>query len=108
MIHKDVTTLSKLVDDDWAIQNNSGATNIQAGFINDVQSGALVVTSFKLHDLHVRVIGDVGFMQSLNDKKSSYKGKDNSGTYNWLDVSENRNGRWVSVATQLTKVEANH
>jgi hypothetical protein len=60
------------------------------------------------YDLHVRVIGNVAFVQGFDDEKSSYKGKDNSGTYNWLDVWENRNGRWVSVATQLTKVEANH
>jgi hypothetical protein len=50
MIHKDIATLSKLVGDDWTIQNDSGATGAKAGFINDVQSGALVVTSFKLHD----------------------------------------------------------
>ncbi len=108
MIHRDIATLSKLVGDDWTIQNDSGATGTKAGFINDVQSGALVVTSFKLHDLHVRVIGNVAFVQGFDDEKSSYKGKENSGTYNWLDVWENRNGRWVSVATQLTKVQANH
>jgi Domain of unknown function (DUF4440) len=104
MIQRDIATLQKLVGDDWTIQSDSGTMGTKAGFINDVKSGTLVVTSFKLHDLHVRVLGNVAFVQGFDDEKSSYNGKTNSGTYNWLDVWENRNGRWVSVATQLTRV----
>jgi ketosteroid isomerase-like protein len=106
MIQKDVATLSTLVADDWTIQNDSGALGTKSGFIDDVKSGALVVTSFRLHDLHVRVLGNVAFVQGFDDEESAYKGKASSGTYNWLDVWVNRDGHWVSVATQLTKVEA--
>jgi hypothetical protein len=106
MIHKDLATLSNLVADDWTIQNDSGTTGTKAGFIDDVRSGALVVTSFKLHNIHVRMLGNVAFVQGFDDEESSYKGKPSNGTYNWLDVWVNRNGHWVSVATQLTKVEA--
>ena len=105
MIHKDIATLSALVGDDWTIQDKSGSMGTKAGFINDVKSGKLVVTSFKLHDLHVRVLGNVAYVQAFDDEISSYEGKESSGTYNWLDVWVNRDGRWVSVATQLTKVE---
>ena len=106
MIHKDVATLSKLVGDDWTIQNDTGSTGTKAGFIDDVKSGALVVTAFRLHDLHVHVLGNVAFVQGFDDEESSYKGTPSNGTYNWMDVWVNRNGQWVSVATQLTKVAA--
>jgi ketosteroid isomerase-like protein len=106
MIHKDITTLDKLVGDDWTIQSESGTMGTKASFIDDVRSGALVVRSFRLHDVHVRVLGDVAFVQAFDDEVSSYKGKDNSGTYNWLDVWQRREGRWVSIATQFTRVEA--
>lgn len=106
MIHKDIATLDKLVGDDWTIQSDSGTMGTKAGFLDDVRSGALVVKSFKLHDVHVRVFGDVAFVQGFDDEVSSYKGKDNSGTYNWLDIWQRRDGRWVSIATQLTRVEA--
>jgi ketosteroid isomerase-like protein len=106
MIHKDLATLDKLVAEDWTIQSDSGTMGTKAGFLDDVRSGALVVSSFKLHDVRVRVLGNVAFVQGFDDEVSSYKGKDNSGTYNWLDVWEKRDGRWVSVATQLTRVEA--
>jgi len=108
MIQRDIATLQKLVGDDWTIQSDSGTMGTKAGFINDVKSGTLVVSSFKLHDLHVRVLGNVAFVQGFDDETSSYNGKTNSGTYNWLDVWENRGGRWVSVATQLTRVAAKH
>jgi hypothetical protein len=52
------------------------------------------------------VLGNVAFVQGFDDEESSYKGKPSNGTYNWLDVWEKRGGRWVSVATQLTRVEA--
>jgi ketosteroid isomerase-like protein len=106
MIHKDLATLDRLVGDDWTIQSDSGTMGTKAGFLDDVRSGALVIKSFRLHDVHVRVFGDVAFVQGFDDEVSSYKGKDNSGTYNWLDVWQRRDGRWVSVATQLTRVEA--
>jgi ketosteroid isomerase-like protein len=106
MIHKDLATLDRLVGEDWTIQSDSGTLGTKAAFLSDVRSGALVVSSFKLHDVHVRVLGNVAFVQGFDDEVSSYKGKDNSGTYNWLDVWEKRDGRWVSVATQLTRVEA--
>jgi hypothetical protein len=106
MIHRDLATLDRLVGADWTIQSDSGTMGTKAGVLDDVRSGALVVTRFKLHDIHVRVLGNVAFVQGFDDEVSSYKGKDNSGTYNWLDVWEKRDGRWVSVATQLTRVEA--
>ena len=108
MIHKDIAMLSKLVADDWTIQSESGSMGTKAGFIDDVKSGALVVTRFKIHNIHVHVVGNVAYVQAFDDEESFYKGKSNSGTYNWLDVWENRDGRWVSVATQLTRVEAKH
>ena len=68
MIHKDIATLTNLVADDWTIQSSSGAMGTKDGFINDVKSGKLVVTSFKIHDIHVRVFGDVAFVQAFDDE----------------------------------------
>jgi ketosteroid isomerase-like protein len=105
MIHKDVATLDKLVADDWTMQSSSGTMGTKAGFLGDVRSGTLVVRSFKLHDVHVRVLGDVAFVQAFDDEDTSYNGVASKGTYNWLDVWQKRDGQWVSLATQLTKVQ---
>jgi hypothetical protein len=106
MIERNIAILSNIVADDWTAQNDSGVTTTKAGFIHDVQSATLVVTRFELHDVHVRVLGKVAIVQGSDDEESSYLGKVGSGTYNWMDVWEFRNGHWVSIASQLTKVVA--
>ncbi len=106
MIARDTATLSRLVGEDWTIQNDSGTPGTRAAFIHDIGSGKLVVNRFVLHDLHVRVSGDVAWLFGTDDEVSSYDGKESNGRYNWLDVWVKRNGHWVSVATQLTRVKA--
>ena len=71
MIHTDLATLDRLVGADWTIQSDSGTMGTKAGFLDDVRSGALVVTRFKLHVIHVRVLGNVAFVQGFDDEVSS-------------------------------------
>lgn len=106
MIGKDTNTLSRLVGDEWTIQSESGTSGTKAGFIHDIESGKLIVRRFDLHDLHVKVIGDVAWVFGTDDEISSYDGKPSNGRYNWLDVWVRRDGHWVSVATQITRVKA--
>jgi len=104
MIQKDVATLSWLVADDWSMLGESGS-GTKSGFLNDVSSGTLVVKSFQIHDMHIRVLGDIAIVQAYDDEQTIYAGKDTSGTYNWTDVWQKRKGQWVSIATQLTTVK---
>ncbi len=106
MIHKDVDRLSTLVGDEWTIQQDSEQLGSKAGFIGDIRSGTLVVKSFKLHNARIHVFGEIAVVQAFDDEVSSYGGKDGSGTYSWMDVWRKRDGRWISIATQLTKVRS--
>ena len=106
MIQRDVPTLARLVGNDWTIQNDSGAAGTRDGFLSDIRSGKLVVKAFRLHDVRIRVFGDVAVVQGADDEETVYDGKPSNGTYNWLDVWVRRDGRWASVATQLTRVTA--
>jgi ketosteroid isomerase-like protein len=101
---KDTATLSANMADDWMIQDSSGRHD-KAGMIADVKSGKMTMTTMTNHDMHVRVMGNTAFVQGMDTEKSSYAGKDTSGTYSWMDVFEDRNGKWLAVATQLTKSE---
>jgi ketosteroid isomerase-like protein len=104
MISGDTPTLARLVADDWAQQDASGTLGTKAGFIHAIETGKLVVKEFTLHDLQVRVFGDVAVVQGFDDEQTTYDGKSSSGTYNWTDVWVKRDGKWASVATQITRV----
>ena len=106
MIHRDTAALKRIVADEWICQSATGVST-KASFISDVEQGKLVVAKFVLHDIRVRVFGDVAYLMGADDETSSYAGVDNSGTYNWLDVWTKRDGHWVSVATQITKATPN-
>ena len=103
-VHKDVAVLSNTIADDWTGQNDSGKTETKAGLIASVKSGETAITSMTNHDLKVRVFGKIAVVQGADDEKSSYKGKDTSGTYTWIDVLELRGGKWMAIASQVTKV----
>ena len=102
MVQRDTGALRKIVGDDWLCQGATGIST-KKSFIGDVETGKLVVTKFALHNIHVEVFGNVAYLMGADDEVSSYNGTNNSGTYNWLDVWTKRDGRWVSVATQITK-----
>jgi hypothetical protein len=55
------------------------------------------------HDVSARVMGNMAVVQGADDEKSSYNGKDTSGSYTWMDVFEKRGGKWVAIASQVTK-----
>lgn len=106
MIHRDVPALARLVGEDWTMQSESGVMGTREGFLSDIRSGKLVVKSFRLHDLRIQVFGDAAMVQGFDDEESAYDGKASNGTYDWMDVWVRRDGKWVSVATQITRVTA--
>jgi hypothetical protein len=54
--------------------------------------------------MKVRVFGNTAVVTGSDTEKSTYKGKDSSGKYAWMDVFANRNGRWQAVASESTMV----
>ena len=44
-------------------------------------------------------------VHGLETEKSSYKGKDISGQYRFTDVFMKREGKWMAIATHVTRVE---
>jgi len=102
-VAKDTAAISGIVADDWSGQNPSGKSEDKAALIADVKTGTSVATEMTNHDVRVRVMGNLAVVQGADDEKSSYKGKDTSGAYTWMDVFEKRGGKWMAVASQVTK-----
>jgi hypothetical protein len=56
--------------------------------------------SFEIGPMDVKVLGNVAVVQGSDTEKSSYKGKDTSGKWIWMDVFVKRDGKWVAVRSQ--------
>ncbi len=100
-VKKDVATLEKLLADDWVGQSPSG-TQTKAQSLADLKSEDQKFDSITLSEMKVRVFGDTAIVTGGLDAKSTYKGKDTSGHFLWIDVFVKRQGRWLDVASQIT------
>ena len=54
-------------------------------------------------EMKVKVFGNTAVVMGSDTEKSTYKGKDSSGKYVWMDVFVNRGGKWQAVASESTK-----
>jgi ketosteroid isomerase-like protein len=102
-VKKDAATLDKLLADDWLYQGTDG-TETKAEALADLKSEDQKIDSITLGDMKVRVFGNTAIVTGSEDEKSSYKGKDTSGRYLWMDVFVKRMGRWQDAASQATPI----
>jgi len=104
-VSKDVKGMDAILSDDWTGQDDSGRMT-KAQFMAGFKAGDMTATSIVNQNVTARAVGDVVIVQGGDTEKSAYKGKDTSGTYNWTDILVNKNGKWVSIASQVTKLKA--
>jgi ketosteroid isomerase-like protein len=104
LLKGDAATVNGLTAPEWTIQSSTPKPISRADAAKDMTSGRQKFTSYAVRDMRVRVMGDVAVVMGYDDEKSSYDGKDTSGTYSFTDVFQRRGGKWLAVATQVGKV----
>jgi hypothetical protein len=77
----------------------------KATMLKSVLSERYVVKSMAVRDLKVRVVGDTGIVQGVDEEVTSVDGKDTSGKWAFTDVFARRGGRWVAIASHTSKIE---
>jgi ketosteroid isomerase-like protein len=102
-LEKDTATLDKIMADDWTAIDYQGKTVTKAQSIADLKAGSSTLTTVTLGEMKVRVFGNTAVVTGSDTEKSTYKGKDSSGKYVWMDVFVNRGGKWQAVASESTK-----
>lgn len=101
---KDAKAMDAILAPDWIGRGPTGKQNNKTQALADMKDPTSKTTAVKNHDVVVRAFGDVAVVQGYDDETGVEKGKDSSGTYSWTDVFQKRNGHWVAVASQTTKV----
>lgn len=100
----DIGKLSQILADDWAGLGTDGAKATKQEFLDNVKSGVSKLESFEFGPMDVKVIGTIAIVQGSDTEKSSYKGKDTSGKWAWMDVFAMRDGKWQAVRSQSAMV----
>jgi len=103
-IQKNYPVIESIVAPDWVAQAGSMKTITRQDFIDILKSGDQVFTKVTLGPMTVRVMGNVAVIQGSADETSQFKGKDTGGKSTFTDVYEKRNGHWVVVNTQMSRV----
>jgi ketosteroid isomerase-like protein len=104
--------VKRLVADDAVIVYPDGSTATKADEVRTIESGAITADAFEMVDPKVTVIdADTAFITGRTVIKNGKiaapnqkKPLDISGEYRFLDVYAKRDGKWVAVASQATKI----
>ncbi len=102
-LHHDAAAFEKLVADDWVAITPEGPSETKAERAAEILKGT--VTSATLGPMNVRVFGDTAVVTGSDVETEIVHGKETIGYYVWTDVFVKREGKWLAVASQTTKVK---
>jgi ketosteroid isomerase-like protein len=106
MVASDVDKLDRIYADDFATVGISGQFITKRTLLSDFASFHDKLLSFELGPMDVQVFGHVAVSQGTVREKRVRDGKDTSGQFAWMDLLENRAGRWVVVRSAGARLSA--
>ena len=104
-LKSDPAFVKNLEAEDYSIIEPDGAVSTKAQDVKSTTDKTFVLKSATMSDFKCRMVGDNCAVVTVMLKMSGTdEGKDFSGDYRGTDVFEKKNGKWMAVASQLTKV----
>ena len=101
----DPAFIKNLEAEDYSIIEPDGVVSTKAQDVKSTTDKTFVLKSATMSDFKCRMIGDNAAIVTCMLKMSGTDdGKDFSGDYRGTDVFEKKAGKWMAVASQLTKV----
>jgi ketosteroid isomerase-like protein len=101
----DPSFLKNTEAEDYSITEPDGAVSTKAQDIKSVTDKTFVLKSATMSDFKCRMLGDnAACVTALLKLNGTEDGQEFSGDYRAIDVFEKKEGKWMAVASQLTKV----
>ena len=105
ILKSDTAAIEKHLTSDYLGVGPDGGIQNKSEFIADVKSGALKLESSTMSDMKVQVADpDMAAVVYRTNDKGTYKGKDITGEYRWIDIFVKRDGKWQVAIDQGTKI----
>ena len=105
MVRVDLAKLSEIYADDFATVGKSGKVFTKKDLLADFESFHDKLESFENGPIEVQVFGNVAVASAGVSEKRLRNGKDVSGKFVWMDLLENRDGKWVVVRSAGARVQ---
>ena len=97
--------LTQILGEEWTALDYLGNKTTKKDALAEMKSKSSTLSSVEPGPMDVVVFGNTAVVQGSDTEKSTYKGKDSSGKYVWMDVFVRRNGKWQAVRSQSAKVQ---
>ena len=105
IVKSDTSAFEKYLASDYLGIGPDGVTQNKSELLADIKSGTLKLESSTMSDMKVQVAGpDMAVVVYRSTDKGTYKGKDVTGEYRWLDVFVKRGGKWQIAIDQGTQI----
>jgi ketosteroid isomerase-like protein len=105
IVHGDSAALEKMTSEDYTFVTLRGELRTKADVVRGFATGAFKYEAREISDLNIRVYGNAAVVTGRSNQKGTENGKDYSGDYRFTRVYIKRDGRWLTVALQATRVE---
>jgi ketosteroid isomerase-like protein len=105
MVRFDIDKLNQIYADDFATIGSDGRIITKKDLLRDFESFHDKLESFEIGPMDVQVFGNVAAVHGSVTEKRTRDGKDTSGEFVWMDLLENRAGKWVVVRSAGARVK---
>ncbi len=105
-IQSDKGALERLLAPDYRLFNSGGQVQDKASFIADSTAPGFHMAPFHVDEPLERILGDTALLGGVATLSGVDAGKPFSVRLRFVDVWARRDGRWVVVFTQATRVPA--
>jgi ketosteroid isomerase-like protein len=105
-VKSDKAALDRLLAFDYHLANSSGRLQTKAEFIADQTAPGYRLDPFQIEEPIQKVVGDLALLGGVANLTGADGGKPYSARLRFLDVWQKRDGRWLVILTQATRVPA--
>ncbi len=104
LLRADYDGLDRLLSEDLTYTHSTAVLDTKAMFMESLRSGRLRYHQFRHEDPKVRVLGDIGIINSVARIVAVNRGQENRNHLRVTIVYAKRDGRWQMVAWQSTRM----